>query len=143
MTEALANLPLPSSVQTHYAFQQIKGAILLKLHQIPGAKDAFKQSYAFAKLVCQMVEELVPAGNSKPGALGINKRQLACDILTSVLELENPLEIAQVGRTIDMVIEGGVKRISIWRKAFRFFCQTLLCRGAPPLLEAPESDEKA
>jgi hypothetical protein len=140
MTEAMELIPLPSSVQTHYAFEQIKATIVQKLHQIPNAKVAFKQSYAFARLVCQMIEELVPKHNQ--AGVKLDKRQIAIDILTQVLEL-GPLEAAQAARTVDLCVEAGIKRIRIWRKAARYFFSILLCRGAPPLLEAPESDEKA
>jgi hypothetical protein len=139
MTEAMELIPLPSSVQTHYAFEEIKATIVQKLHQIPNAKNAFKQSYAFARLVCQMIEELVPKHNQ--AGMKLDKRQLACDILASVLEL-GPLEAAQAARTVDLCVETGIKRISIWRKATRYFFSIVLCRGAPPLLEA-DSEEKA
>lgn len=87
-----------------------------------------------------MVEELVPAGNSSPKGMKLDKKQMALDILTDVLELSQ-LDAAQAVRSIDVVIEAGIKRVSFWRKAGRYFFSIILCRDTPPLL-LPESAEK-
>jgi hypothetical protein len=91
MTEALELIPLPKSLNSFYVYTTIKATIKDKLAAIPELKSFARQSVPFCKLVCDMVENIVPRNNQAQNGLKIDKKQLVMDVCTEIFEL-NPLE---------------------------------------------------
>ena len=114
------SLTLKGNVRRHYVRNDIfdRAVALLKRTDMRGLKG----DLSFIDDVCQLVEDEVPANNSKK--LKINKRELALDICSSVFDGLSDLEKAQIGRHIDYIVESkGFQKISRLARIGRWFCR--------------------
>lgn len=114
------SLALKGNVRRHYVRNDIfdKAVTLLKRNDMRGLKG----DLTFIDDICQLIEDEVPANNSKK--LKINKRELALDICSAVFDGLSDLEKAQIGRHIDYIVESkGFQKISRFARIGRWFCR--------------------
>ena len=131
--EAIQNLPIVGVVKSHYTFQSIKEDIINRLLHIPEL-HLLKGTVQIVKFVCECVENLVPAGNSKPKGLHLDKKQLSLDCLQKLFDL-SPTDLISASRSIDYLVESkSIKKIVKWKRIRSWFCSFFFNRN--PVLDA-------
>ena len=130
--EVLAHqVKLPKGLETHHYREVVRDEIVQRIKLI-NRYEVFKGSVSLVKMVAECVENLCEPDNRNKRK--INKRDLCLDCCRDLFPSATELEIAQMGRHIDYLVDesGSIKRISFWR---RFFSRlsALLCRSVPVL----------
>jgi hypothetical protein len=135
--ELLANqVKLPKGLESHYLREVLRDEIVQRVKLIP-RYEAFKGSVSMVRMVAECVENLTEPNAKRK----LNKRELCLDCLRDLFPAATELEIAQMGRHIDYLVDesGSIVRIGFWKRLFSRL-KNALCLASVPVLQLPEEE---